>query len=140
MIIVAMNGLFLILFPKYIINHIHSAGLPGIVQALIYIILISNLVYGLVVYFVAVSTEEQYHTMRTPMIIIGFSYLGFDLLLAAIIGTITLIVDGTYCLLLIIVLPDVLDIGIIGISMYSIHHLYKEKFYMVIPLQPMVNY
>ena len=85
MIIIAMNGLFLILFPKYIINHIHSPGLPGIVQALIYIILISDLIYGLVVYFVAVSTEEQYHIMRTPMIIIGFSYLGFHLLLICFI-------------------------------------------------------
>ena len=132
--LIVINAIFMCVFVSYVITYKNSSGIPGFLQGTIYIALITNVVFGVGIYFVASSDAKTYEEIMNaiPIVITGFMILHVSIIMA--LTVIIIVTPGHEYLILYIGLPCLLDIAVIVIETYLLSNLFKEVKYFPIPL------
>eukprot|EP00826_Nyctotherus_ovalis_P059542 TRINITY_DN828_c0_g1_i10.p1 TRINITY_DN828_c0_g1~~TRINITY_DN828_c0_g1_i10.p1 ORF type:complete len:178 (+),score=33.68 TRINITY_DN828_c0_g1_i10:77-610(+) len=132
--LILFTAVFLVLFSGYVVTYKKSSGVPGVLQALIYVMQVTNLVYAVATYFMAASTRETYVKMKDPF---NYSFIAVILLhVAVLIFLIVVIVinGGQNTTLFYILAACVLNTGLVSAIFGVLQSLYFEVKYSLVPL------
>ena len=133
--LLALSVIYMIFLSKYIIEHKSDSVVSGAMEAMIYIIMLFNLVYSTGIYYVAANEELVYKAMELPIFYASLTYLAIHVVLP-LIFLLLMFGNPHYSHLLgFLILPDLIEIIVFGVTAFGFYFLYKKSPFVLVPVQ-----
>ncbi|MDR3549497.1 MAG: hypothetical protein P4M11_14730 [Candidatus Pacebacteria bacterium] len=133
--LVVLSTVYLIMLAQYIIEQKHQAVIPGFLEGIIYVVLFFNYVYAVGVYYLASLNESSYKAAEEIIFYVSILYEAVHIIVPGIV-VIMMLMSVSYAkeLLMLIILPDIIEIVIFGLCAYGFHSLYTTTTaYVLVP-------
>jgi len=134
-ILMITSTVFMIFLSRYVIEHRSHSVISGFLEAMIYVILIFNMIYAVGVYYLSAGEESTYMAARMMIFYISLGYEAFHLLVPMVLLAMGSSNPHNTQAFTMLILPDLIEMVVFGASAWGFYKLYKTPKYYLIPMR-----